>query len=126
MMSPGGPYELKIEGNGSVRRFFSAFTKEEGEDTPAIRRIAPRNVSLIFIKLFSKKMNVGTAALSCPSSAARHLCLRLARRRECMSPLLSWHSKRKPRRSGASFKSISLYLAVLNTHSNAATEAINR
>ena len=50
MMSPGGPYELKIEGNGNVRRFFSAFPKEAAEDTPAIRRNAPRNVSLIFIR----------------------------------------------------------------------------
>jgi hypothetical protein len=41
---------LKIEGNGIARRFFSAFASEAGEDTPAIRRIAPRNVSLIFIK----------------------------------------------------------------------------
>src|SRR5580704_8782920 len=54
IMSPGGPYELKIEGNGNVRRFFSAFPKDAAEDTPAIRRKAPRNVSLIFIKLFSK------------------------------------------------------------------------
>jgi hypothetical protein len=40
-----------MEGNGSVRRFFSSFTNEEDEaaDTPAIRRIAPRNVSLMFI-----------------------------------------------------------------------------
>src|SRR5579863_9859940 len=51
-MSPGGPYELKMEGNGSVRRFFSAVASEEDEatDTPAIRRTAPRNVSLIFIR----------------------------------------------------------------------------
>src|SRR5258706_11061025 len=37
--SPAGPYELKMEGNGSVRRFFSAVASEEDEpaDTPAIR-----------------------------------------------------------------------------------------
>src|SRR5271156_2969614 len=50
-MFPGGPYELKIEGSGKVRRFFSALTSDD-EDTPAIRRIAPRNVSLIFIRFF--------------------------------------------------------------------------
>src|SRR5215471_3517881 len=48
MTSPGGPYELKIEGSGSVRRFLSLVAGEE-EDTPAIRRIAPRNVSVIFM-----------------------------------------------------------------------------
>lgn len=53
MMSPGGPYELKMEGSGKVRRFLSAEAKEEAEDTPAIRRIAPRNVSLIFIRFVS-------------------------------------------------------------------------
>jgi hypothetical protein len=47
-MSPGGPYELKIEGNGIVRRFFPAATAATA-DTPAIRRIAPRKVSLIFM-----------------------------------------------------------------------------
>jgi hypothetical protein len=52
-LSPGGPYELKIEGNGNVRRFFSAFPKEAAEDTPAIRRKAPRNVSAIFM-MFSR------------------------------------------------------------------------
>jgi hypothetical protein len=53
-MSPGGPYALKMDGNGNVRRFFSAFTSEDEEaaDTPAIRRTAPRNVSLMFIRLF--------------------------------------------------------------------------
>jgi hypothetical protein len=56
-MSPGGPYELKIEGNGIVRRFFSAAADdaEVNEDTPAIRRIAPRNVSLIFIRFFFRE-----------------------------------------------------------------------
>jgi hypothetical protein len=51
MMSPGGPYELKIEGSGIVRRFFSSALEgdELVKDTPAIRRIAPRNVSLMFI-----------------------------------------------------------------------------
>jgi hypothetical protein len=66
-MSPGGPYELKIEGNGNVRRFFSAVARDEPADTPAIRRIAPRNVSLIFIKLFSRKVNVETAAPQLPA-----------------------------------------------------------
>jgi|SRR5277367_2886125 len=51
-MSPGGPYELKIEGNGSVRRFLSSVLEEDNGDTPAIRRIAPRNVSLMFIIIF--------------------------------------------------------------------------
>src|SRR5580692_1703913 len=67
-----------MEGNGRVRRFFSALPKEAAEDTPAIRRKAPRNVSLMFIR-FSvrrrpagrKSANVGTAALNRPSSAAR-------------------------------------------------------
>jgi hypothetical protein len=51
MMSPGGPYELKIEGSGIVRRFFSSACDDDDpvKDTPAIRRIAPRNVSLMFI-----------------------------------------------------------------------------
>jgi hypothetical protein len=47
MMSPGGPYELKMEGKGKVRRLFSAFPKEAAP----IRRIAPRNVSLIFMMI---------------------------------------------------------------------------
>jgi len=42
-----------MEGNGKVRRFFSAVAREdEAADTPAIRRKAPRNVSLIFIRFF--------------------------------------------------------------------------
>jgi hypothetical protein len=79
-MSPGGPYELKMEGNGSVRRFFSAFTREESADTPAIRRIAPRNVSLIFIKLFSKKNECGDrrAQLQKESSAVAELSIETA------------------------------------------------
>ncbi len=52
-MSPGGPYELKIEGSGKVRRFLSLVAIEDVEDTPAIRRIAPRKVSLIFIGFIS-------------------------------------------------------------------------
>jgi hypothetical protein len=46
---------LNIEGNGNVRRLFSAVICEEpaADDTPAIRRIAPRNVSLIFIGFLS-------------------------------------------------------------------------
>jgi hypothetical protein len=41
-----------MEGNGIVRRFFSAFAKDdEAKDTPVIRRIAPRNVSVIFMMI---------------------------------------------------------------------------
>jgi hypothetical protein len=44
-----------MEGNGNVRRFFSAVASEEDEaaDTPAIRRRAPRNDSLMFIVFVS-------------------------------------------------------------------------
>jgi hypothetical protein len=43
-----GPYELKIEGSAVVRRRLPASPSREGEaDTPAIRRNAPRNVSVI-------------------------------------------------------------------------------
>ncbi len=68
MMSPGGPYELKMEGNGKVRRFFSAVAKEAAEDTPAIRRKAPRNVSLMFIRLCSAGVPPAVARASRPRS----------------------------------------------------------
>src|ERR1700722_17001076 len=79
MVSPAGPYELKIEGNGNVRRFFSSFTSEDEPtaDTPAIRRIAPRNVSLIFIRFLFLKDSWGKVALGSPCGAgtpARRLC----------------------------------------------------
>src|SRR5947209_5131429 len=38
-----------MEGKAEVRRFFSKFPEEDDEDTPAIRRKAPRNVSVIFM-----------------------------------------------------------------------------
>jgi hypothetical protein len=45
-----GPYELKIEGSAVVLRRLSAPpVREADEDTPAIRRNAPRNVSVIFM-----------------------------------------------------------------------------
>jgi hypothetical protein len=56
---------LKIEGNAEVRRFFASRSSEipagnpankparsELKDTPAIRRIAPRNVSEIFMMFY--------------------------------------------------------------------------
>jgi hypothetical protein len=47
MMSALGPYVLRIDGMGTVRRLPSAVPL--AEDTPAIRRIAPRNFSGIFM-----------------------------------------------------------------------------
>jgi hypothetical protein len=73
MMSPGGPYELKIEGNGSVRRFFSVFPKEAAEDTPAIRRKAPRNVSAIFM-MFSRVARAPSPAKIFGQEAVAHSC----------------------------------------------------
>jgi hypothetical protein len=50
-----GPYVVKIFGNGNVRRFSSAFPPDK--DTPAIRRIAPRTLSLIVMMfVFEEKM----------------------------------------------------------------------
>jgi hypothetical protein len=105
-MSPGGPYELKMEGNGRVRRFFSALPKEAAEDTPAIRRKAPRNVSLMFIR-FSvrrrpagrKSANVGTAALNRPSSAARLSSCGAARLARELPDHIAPSKKAPPRRS---------------------------
>src|ERR1700722_19618665 len=63
MISPGGPYALKIDGRGRVRRFFSNCSLEvppaatsppsDPKDTPAIRRNAPRNGSVIFIMIYA-------------------------------------------------------------------------
>jgi hypothetical protein len=80
MMSPGGPYELKIEGSGTVRRFFvgspslvtdalklaaSDLQIPFEEDTPAIRRIAPRNVLVMFmISLAERKKPCSRTALT--------------------------------------------------------------
>jgi len=56
--SLSGPYVLKIDGSAVVRRFFASRSSEgiapnspaiELKDTPAIRRQAPRNVSVIFM-----------------------------------------------------------------------------
>jgi hypothetical protein len=53
---------LKIEGSAEVRRLFASFSSEgapansparEPADTPAIRRKAPRNVSVIFMIVVS-------------------------------------------------------------------------
>jgi hypothetical protein len=63
-MSPGGPYE-KIEGSGIVRRLFSAFVSEADEDTPAIRRMAPRNASVIFM-MFMPARIFGDSRLDFP------------------------------------------------------------
>ncbi len=71
-MSPGGPYELKMEGNGKVRRFFSAFPREAAEDTPAIRRKAPRNVSVIFM-MFSRVARAPSPAKMLGQSPYNHI-----------------------------------------------------
>jgi len=48
---------LNIDGSAEVRRLFSICIEELPEDTPAIRRQAPRNVSVIFmIVLFLTKL----------------------------------------------------------------------
>ncbi len=44
-----GPYELNIDGNAEVRRLFASRVSETSEDTPAIRRKAPRTASVIFM-----------------------------------------------------------------------------
>ena len=76
---------MKIEGNGKVRRLFSAAAREdEAADTPAIRRKAPRNVSLMFIRFCSAGV---------PPAVARGLALAVVS-----------VPKEKPRYSGASFK----------------------
>jgi len=60
-----------MEGSGKVRRFFSAFPKEAAEDTPAIRRKAPRNVSLIFIRFFRSAGALPAESLLCEDSRPR-------------------------------------------------------
>jgi hypothetical protein len=111
MMSPGGPYELKIEGNGIVRRPPSAFASEvdEAKDTPAIRRIAPRNVSAIFM-IFSRVARASSPAKSflkqcvCPKLLApfarmREICLS-ATRTSRSSATKKLPTTKKPARSG--------------------------
>jgi hypothetical protein len=48
--SLNGPYELKIDGSAEVRRLFvNCSSVGTLADTPAIRRHAPRKLSLIFM-----------------------------------------------------------------------------
>ena len=51
-----------MDGSPEVRRFFSICIEEASEDTPAIRRHAPRNVSVIVMMFLSRSDHVGTAA----------------------------------------------------------------
>src|SRR5271155_1576330 len=95
-MSPGGPYELKMEGRGNVRRFFSAFPKEAAEDTPAIRRKAPRNVSLMFIRFSVAPAFHRPKVYLCGDS--RPSAVRRAQLTSSFAPL---GSTKKPRRGGA-------------------------
>jgi hypothetical protein len=68
------PYELKMEGSALVRLFFSACPVSEGEDTPAIRRKAPRNVSVIFMMFLSLTESCGNSQCWCGSGTpAREL-----------------------------------------------------
>jgi hypothetical protein len=45
-----GPYTFMIDGSGTVLRFSPPLVADER--TPAIRRMAPRNLSLIFMLSF--------------------------------------------------------------------------
>jgi hypothetical protein len=64
MDSARGPYELRMDGSGTVRRLTGILSGDElsanrdpardirsRKDTPAIRRIAPRNEFVMFIGL---------------------------------------------------------------------------
>jgi hypothetical protein len=48
-----GPYVVKMFGSASVRRFCSKLPADK--DTPAIRRIAPRTLSAIFMMFVFEK-----------------------------------------------------------------------
>jgi hypothetical protein len=105
---------LKIEGSAEVRRLFASFSSEgeaasslarnELKDTPAARRQAPRTVSVIVMMFVSYEINVETAALGCPSSAARCLvCVAWALLPATRSISKETGPTKKPRRSGARF-----------------------
>jgi hypothetical protein len=56
-----------MDGNIAVRRLFSICIEELSEDTPAIRRQAPRTASVIFMIVFLYRNRVPTDAFLRPS-----------------------------------------------------------
>src|SRR5258708_12680381 len=94
-----------MDGTAEARRRFARLRSEGPAanvpaDTPAIRRKAPRNVSVIFMMFFLLSNHVGTAALGCPvERSSTSLCIVSTRARDFYPSNQPSNKKAPPHRS---------------------------